>query len=143
MTATITPATETNRALGRHFFEEQDRLRGGPALELCAPSYRAHLGGNPAMDRAAHEGFALGFYGAFPDLHHVIEHVVATEDAVVVRFVLHGTNSGSLFGMPATGRAATIACIAMLFVENGKVVTLKAVFDEAGMLRQLGVLPGG
>jgi hypothetical protein len=29
---------EANAALGRKFFEEQDRVRGGPASELCAPN---------------------------------------------------------------------------------------------------------
>src|SRR6185295_9770531 len=85
MTQTDGAVVEANRALGRRFFEEQDRLRGGPAEALCAADYRALLGGNPAMDRAAHEGFARGFYAAFEDLRHDIEDVIATDDRVVVR----------------------------------------------------------
>ena len=32
-----------NETLGRQFFAEQDRVRGGPVAELCAPDYRASI----------------------------------------------------------------------------------------------------
>src|SRR5205085_5027376 len=110
---------------------------------LCAPEYTATLGANPPMDRSAHEGFARAFYSGFPDMHHEVERVVVDDDEVVVRFVLHGTHTGSLFGIPATGRRVQIAAHAILRTRAGKVTNLVAVFDEAGMLRQIGVLPAG
>ena len=133
-------STDALRQLGKQFFEEQDRLRGGPAPALCAPHYTATLGGNPAMPREGHEAFARAFYAAFPDLHHVIEDVFATPDRVAVRFVLHGTHTGDFFGIPPTGRPVTVAANVLLQVVNGQVTALAGVFDEAGMLRQLGVL---
>jgi len=77
MTQTDGAAVEANRALGRRFFEEQDRLRGGPAGALCAPGYRAEIGGNPPMDFAGHEAFARAFYTAFDGIRHDIEEVFA------------------------------------------------------------------
>ena len=130
-----------NSTLGRQFFEAQDRLRGGPAPELCAPSYTAELGGNPPMPLEGHQGFAAAFYAGFPDMHHEIVAVIATDDVAVVRFVLHGTHSGSLFGIPASGRTVRITGHVILQVANGVVQRLQGVFDEAGMLRQIGVLP--
>ena len=138
---TTTTAAEANGALGRRFFEEQDRLRGGPAESLCAPGYQAHLGSNAAMPRAGHEGFAKAFYAAFPDMQHEIEQVFATDDRVFVRFVLHGTNTGSFFGMPPTGRTVTVPAHVVLHVSGGLVTTLFGIFDEGGLLRQLGILP--
>jgi len=141
MTATDTIAA--NKDLGRRFFEEQDRLRGGPAEALCALEYQATLGGNPPMPREGHEGFAKGFYAAFPDMRHEIEEVFATDDRVFVRFVLQGANTGSFFGMPATGRHVTFAAHVVMHVAAGRVTRLLGIFDEAGLLRQLGVLPTG
>ena len=138
----MTVGTVTLTELGRRFFAEQDRLRGGPAPELCAPDYRATLGGNPPMPREGHEAFAVAFYVAFPDLRHTIEDVFATEDKVAVRFVLRGTHTGNLFGIPPTGRSVTVAAHVLMHVSDGKVTNLAGVFDEAGMLRQLGILPG-
>ncbi len=132
-----------NRALGRLFFGEQDRLRGGPAPELCAPQYTARLGGNPPIDRAGHEGFSRGFYAAFPDMFHEVERVIAEDDQVAVRFVLHGTHTGAFFGIPPTSRRISVSAHVILRVREGKVTELLGIFDEAGMLRQLGVLPSG
>ncbi len=134
---------EANRELGKKFFAEQDRLRGGPAAALCAPSYTAKLGSNPAFDRGGHEQFARGFYAGFPDVRHHVELVVADQDSVVVRFVLRGTHSGSFFGIPASGRAIEVPAHVVMRVRDGKVTELFGVFDEAGLLRQIGVLPSG
>jgi hypothetical protein len=132
-----------NAALGRRFFAEQDRLRGGPAEALCGPGYTARLGSLPSMDRAGHEGFAKGFYAGFPDVAHHIEDVIATPEGVVVRFLLKGTHQGSFFGIPATGRSIAIPAHVILRVSEGRVQQLFGVFDEAGLLRQIGVLPSG
>jgi len=133
-------AVEANRALGRRFFEEQDRLRGGPAEALCAPGYRAEIGGNPPMDRAGHEGFAAAFYRAFEGIRHDIEEVFATEDRAAVRFVLRGRHTGSFFGIPATGHSVAVPAQVILHVAEGRVTRLLGIFDEAGLLRQLGAL---
>ena len=129
-----------NEALARAFFAAQDRLRGGPDATLCATEYLAELGGNPPMPLEHHQGFALAFYAGFPDMQHEIIALFATESAAAVRFVLHGTHTGTLFGIPATGRAVRITANVLLHIRDGRVERLQGVFDEAGMLRQLGVL---
>ncbi len=141
-TTTPTPTAQVNERLGRQFFHEQDRLQGGPAPALCAPGYTATLGGNPPVDRAGHEYFARAFYAAFPDMRHHIEEVFATDDHVAVRFALRGTHTGSFFGIPATQRPVTVAANVLMSVSGGQVTKLLGIFDEAGMLRQMGVLQG-
>jgi predicted ester cyclase len=130
-----------NRALGSTFFHEQDRLRGGPAAHLCAADYIATIGGNPPMNRDGHQAFAVAFYAAFPDAVHHIETVFATDHQVAVRFVIRGTHTGSFFGVPPTGRAIVSAANVILDVADGRVSRLRGIFDEAGLLRQIGVLP--
>lgn len=128
--------------IGRRFFAEQDRLRGGPAPELCAPNYVAHLGGNPPMDRQGHEKFSKAFYSAFPDLTHAVEDAFADGNKVAVRFTLRGTHSAPFFGIPATGQSVSVAANVLMDVSNGTVTKLFGAFDEAGLLRQLGALNG-
>ena len=140
MTRTDGAVIEANRALGRRFFEEQDRLRGGPAEALCAPGYRAEIGGNPAMDRAGHEGFARAFSAGFDGIRHDIEEVFATEDRAAVRFVLRGRHTGSFFGIPATQQSIAVAGHVIVHIAGGQVTKLLGIFDEAGLLRQLGAL---
>jgi steroid delta-isomerase-like uncharacterized protein len=127
--------------IGRQFFEAQDRLRGGPAAELCAPDYVANIAGFPTFDLAGHQRFASAFYAAFPDLDHTVDDVVAENGKVSVRFTLTGTQRGEFNGIPATGRAIRVSAVAVLQVAGGRVRRLDAVFDQLGLLRQLGVLP--
>src|ERR1043166_8827885 len=100
----MTTTAESARALGPRFFQEQDRLRGGPAPELCTPDYQAQIGSFPHMDRAGHEGFAVGFYAGIPDAMHTIDEVVAADDQVAVRFTINGTHTATFMGIPASGR---------------------------------------
>lgn len=130
-----------NDSIGYRFFAEQDRLRGGPAPELCTEDYQAHLGGNPAVNRQGHEGFARAFYAAFPEMRHSVEDVFSDGDKVGVRFVIRGKHTGAFFGIPPTNREVVVVANVLLHLRNGRVSKLFGVFDEAGLLRQLGVLP--
>jgi steroid delta-isomerase-like uncharacterized protein len=133
-------SAESSRELGRAFFLAQDRLKGGPDPELCAPGYSAKIASYPLFDEAGHRAFAEAFYTAFPDLEHVIDDVVAEDDKVAVRFTIRGTHQAELSGIPATGRTIEIQAIAMLEISDGKVTHLDAGMDQIGLMTQLGVL---
>jgi steroid delta-isomerase-like uncharacterized protein len=133
--------SEENKAIGQRFFEEQDRLRGGPADQLCASSYTIHIAGMGPMDLEGHKQFASMFYAAFPDLQHVIEDTVAEGDKEVVSFALEGTHKGDFMGIPATGKEVRVSAIAILQIADGKVARIDAIFDQAGMMQQLGAVP--
>lgn len=130
-------------AIGRRFFSEQDRLRGGPAPELCAPGYQAIIGSNPPMNRDGHEQFARAFYGAFPDMRHTVDEAFANGadgSQVAVRFTIRGTHQAAFMGIPATHKTVEVTANVLMHVTNGAVTKLYGAFDEAGLLRQLGVL---
>jgi ketosteroid isomerase-like protein len=132
--------SDTLVTLARDFFAAQDRLRGGPDPALCTADYQAWIGGAPPVPREFHEGFARAFYAAFPDMRHAVDDVFAAGDRVGVRFTLRGTHQGAFFGIPATGRAVVVVANVLLTVRDGRVSELRGIFDEAGLLRQLGVL---
>jgi hypothetical protein len=102
---------EAAKATAVRFFVEQDRMRGGPADDLCADGYTAYLGGAPAMDLEGHRALSATFYAGIPDLEHRIEEVIAEGDRVTVRFRLTGTNSGSFMGHPPSGSGSTPALL--------------------------------
>jgi predicted ester cyclase len=56
-----------------------------------------------------------------PDLYATTLDVVAGEDTVWCRFVVEGTNEGSLFGFPATGKTVRWHEIGTYRVANGKI----------------------
>ncbi len=95
------------------------------------------------MPREGHEQFAKAFYAAFPDLYHTVDQVIANDDGVAVRFTLRGTHKGEFMGIPATGRQVEVSATAMMRVVDGRVAEVDGIFDQIGLMRQLGVLPPG
>ena len=127
--------------LAERFFHGQDRLKGPLPPELLTPDYRAEIAGFPPMDAVGHGGFGQTFYAAFPDLHHTIDEVRATDDGAVVRFTVRGTHTDDFMGLPPTGRAIEVTAIVLLTLDGGRVRQLRAIFDRFGLLQQLGVIP--
>jgi predicted ester cyclase len=110
--------------------------------EFYAPNVIDH---NPSPGQASgvagqKEG-VTNFRAAFPDLRTKNDDIVAEGDRVVLRWSGRGTQTGSLFGIPATGRQATFTGIEIYRLENGKVVERWGEFDVFGILQQLGVIP--
>jgi hypothetical protein len=126
--------------LPARFFQGQDRLKGPPPLELIAPSYRAEIAGFPPMDAAAHGEFGRAFYAGFPDIAHTIDEVLVAGDKVITRFTLNGTHTGSFMGIPPTGRRIAVTAFVILTVQDEKVSRLQAIFDQMGLMKQLGVV---
>jgi predicted ester cyclase len=79
---------------------------------------------------------------AFPDITFTIDLQIAEGDLVSTRWSASGTNSGSLLGMPPTGRSATVTGIDIFRVAGGKIVERWGSFDGLGMMQQLGLAPG-
>ena len=134
--------SESNKATAVAFFEAQDRLRGGPADELCAEGYTARLAGFPTMDLDGHKAFAASFYGAVSDLEHRVEEVLAEGDRVVVRFRLAGTNDGEFMGIPASGKPVDVGALAIMRIESDRVAEVRGEFDQMGLMQQIGAVPG-
>ena len=78
---------------------------------------------------------------AFPDLHFTIEDLVAEGDTVAGRVTMSGTHLGPFQGIPPTGRSFQQAQMYFVRFRDGKAIEHRAVRDELGMMRQLGVLP--
>jgi steroid delta-isomerase-like uncharacterized protein len=132
---------EANAELGRRFFQSQDRLKGGPDPDLCSQDYSIEIAGFPPMPREGHEQFAKGFFAAFPDLYHTVDKVIANDEGMAVRFTLRGTHKAEFMGIPPTKKAVEVSAIALMSVRDGRVSQVQGIFDQMGMMRQLGVIP--
>ena len=54
---------------------------------------------------------------------------------------MHGINKGELLGVPATGKSSTVTGIAVDRIANEKIAESWGIFDQFGMMQQLGVIP--
>src|SRR5262245_53772453 len=87
-----------------------------------------------AMTAACRDGF--------PDERSTVVDQLAEGDKVVTRWEGRGTHLGEFGDVAATGRAIEIKGITIERVAGGKIVEVWVAWDELGLMRQLGVLPG-
>jgi steroid delta-isomerase-like uncharacterized protein len=77
--------------------------------------------------------------GAFPDQRNELIAMHHAEDAVIVEFDLLGTHLGPLRSLPPTGRSFRCRVTAFFFFEDERIVCERVYFDQATILRQLGL----
>ena len=77
----------------------------------------------------------------FPDIHWVVDEMVAEEDKVVTRFTWTGTHKGNFLGVPATGKSVKVKGVVIDQLEGGKMSHSRILMDSLGMMQQLGVVP--
>jgi len=135
-------STEANKALVRRFFEAFNAGDLDGVAALFAPHAVVHNSGAP--DPLNLEGFkqlAAVFLAAFPGGEHSIEDMIVEGDKVVTRITYRGTHTGDLMGIPPTGKQVATSAMTIDHIANGKIVETWRLFDQLGMMQQLGVIP--
>jgi steroid delta-isomerase-like uncharacterized protein len=82
-----------------------------------------------------------GMRAAFPDIHWVLDEVVAEGDKVVSRFTWTGTHRATFLGISSTGRKVTVKGVVIDRLADGKMADSRILMDSLGLMQQLGVLP--
>lgn len=137
--------SEANKAIARRFIEEAFN-KGNLAVldEIVAPDHK-DLGPGSFPDLPpGPEGskrLVSVYRNAFPDVHLTIEDQVAEGDKVVTRWTGRGTHKGELTGIPPTGKSTVTTGMGIDRIVNGKIVESWGIFDQLGLLTQLGVVP--
>jgi predicted ester cyclase len=135
--------TENIATYRRWFDEGCSRGKVDLADELYSPAYVSHslppgfpptVEGLKAFIRALREGL--------PDLRCPVEEVVGEGDRVAGRFSLRGTHTGTLLGIPPTGKPVDVGVMVIArFDEAGKWAEDWNSWDQLGLLQQLGAIP--
>jgi predicted ester cyclase len=71
----------------------------------------------------------------------VLEDLIAEGDKVVGRFTASGTQQGEFMDIPPTGKPFTLMEIRIYRINNGKIVECWGLFDQMGLMQQLGAIP--
>ena len=93
-----------------------------------------------ALTGAAIGEYARGLWSAFPDLSFEMVRTMEGEGgALTAEWVMRGVNSGSMMGLPPTGRAVEVRGVDIAVVEGGKLRSVQGYFDSAAVPRALGL----
>ena len=131
------------KEIARRLTEEPWRGKLDEVIDLVADDYVGHIPGAPEPIRGK-DGFRefIGVYlTGFPDAKIVVDDAIAEGEIVAHRWTATGTNTGERFGMPATGKQATVTGIAYARIVDGQLREDWNSWDTLGMLQQLGVIP--
>lgn len=81
------------------------------------------------------------YWNAFPDLHFTTQEVVVQGNRVALVWTARGTHRGRLMNIPPTGRRIQVQGASLLTVESGRIKRAFYIWDVAGLLREIGLLP--
>jgi steroid delta-isomerase-like uncharacterized protein len=94
-----------------------------------------------AVGRAQIAGVYARHLVAIPDTLVRVERMVAEGETVVAEWTISGSHQGRLLGIPPTGRPVAIAGVSIIRFREGEPVADTRMWDFAGLLRQIGLLP--
>jgi steroid delta-isomerase-like uncharacterized protein len=100
----------------------------------CDPASGGRLRGE------ALKGYMAGLWAAFPDLSfEIVSKGVAGDNLVAAQWMMRGTNTGSMMGMPPTGKSITVAGADFIRVTGGQIEAVDGYFDSRAVPEQLGL----
>jgi predicted ester cyclase len=102
----------------------------------CVEHQRTGMGDGPDGAKRV----AMVLRTAFPDFTLTIQDLVVDGDKVWARQRGGGTNLGSFFGRPPTGKTAFVEVFDVGRFEHGKMVEHWGLPDQLGMLLELGLM---
>jgi steroid delta-isomerase-like uncharacterized protein len=133
-----------NESIVRQLFEEV--LNNGDVAFADMIMSRDSVNHGPSMigcDGGA-EGFKQTvkmFRNAMPDLNYSVHEIIATEDRVMARWTLRGTQTGVLRGIKPTNKHVLVTGVIIYRIAAGEIQESWGNWDALGMMLQLGVLP--
>jgi predicted ester cyclase len=133
--------TEMNKTIAVKTMQALDRRDLDSVHANMVPNSRFYGWAPETLDADGHKAFMAGLLAAFPDSRFIVDDVIAEGDKLVTRWSAHGTHTGELMGIPPTGRKVLVSGTAIDRFENGQSVEHWEIFDQVGLMQQLGVIP--
>lgn len=133
-------ADANERVLRRMFDEVWNCKNEAVVDEIVAPDLLCY--GLPDPDAIARGPEGLKqvlrlFCGAFPDLHIIVDDVIASEDRVAARWHSTGTHLGDHLGFPASGKPAALSGATICVLRDGKIKEAWNLMDMGHLFESL------
>ena len=136
-------SSDNNKAIVRRFIDEIFvEGRRETVDELLADDFVAHTWPSTGHPKDDLKGAIERTSAALADPVFTIDDILAEGDRVAVRLTAAATQVGPFMGMPASGKRYEIGEIHWFRLRDGKVTEHWHQFDQMGMMKQLGLMPG-
>ena len=137
--------SEENKALVQRWFDEVWNRGRADAIDEMLDEYGIVHGlsddpSTPIRGPRDFRPFHTLFRDAFPNMTIVVEDMVAEGDKVATRCSVRAKHEGDFLGKAATASPVQFTGIAIVRVENGKIVEAWNNFDFMTLHKQVGLL---
>lgn len=95
----------------------------------------------PPVGREGVRQMFEAYYHTFPDLEITPDVIITEGNQVAVFWTARATHQGPILNIPPSGRRVSARGVNYLVLRQGKVCETLTIWDVAGMLRDLGLLP--
>jgi len=111
--------------------------------EMTTEDYTFSMPRPGRVSREDLPGLIEGFRTSIPDLHNEFHEQVVEGDVVVTRGTTHATNTGPLGDIPASGNPIRSEWIIFTRFRGDKIAEDYELYDEMGVMMQMGAIPTG
>jgi predicted ester cyclase len=112
-----------------------DKFIAPEFLDHSAPSGMNNRGPGPLSQ------IVMTLRMAFPDLHYILEEIVAEGEMVAARVTMSGTHLRPFLDLSPTGRSVRMCEMHFFRIKDGKAIEHWEIRDDLGLMQQLGVIP--
>ena len=135
-------AEMTGAELAERFFDAANTRDWDAIASIHTSDHDYH---DPQGSKPAPGGRAMAehlkFYVDALEGHWTVNQIVDAGEHVTARWTGSGRHSSDLIGVPATGTEFAVDAISMMRIHDGKIAEHWCVWDTAGLMQQIGVLP--
>jgi steroid delta-isomerase-like uncharacterized protein len=130
-----TYAEAINEAWNSHDIEK--------VIRFYSPDYIGDDVGQPSPLRGhdAMRTMLENYWRAFPDLKFNVIRALVDGSRIAILWIGEGTHQGAIMNIPPTGHRVQVRGVSIIEVQDGLVVSGQYIWDMAGMLRHMGLLP--
>ncbi len=134
-------ATTDATAIAQRYFDGWNRRDPAAVLATMAPNGTySDPGTGGAISGEAFIEYMKGLFSAFPDVSFEVASVgLAAPDLVGAQWVMRGTNTGSMYGLPPTGKSIELRGADFIRVAGDGIRSVDGYFDSGEVPRQLGL----
>ena len=114
------------------------------AVALAAPysedaAYDSTLAGT-IRGREAIEELYRSWFSAFPDMTFEVEGRLIDGNQAVIIWSQRGKHMGEFCGLAGTGRSFVVRGVFFMVFDEGRITTMRSLYDFTGLLVQIGAL---
>jgi steroid delta-isomerase-like uncharacterized protein len=96
---------------------------------------------SPLRGQAGIRTMLESYWRAFPDLRFKVLSTLVEGSRVAIVWLAEGTHRGTIMNIPPTNHRVQVRGVSIIDVTDGLIVRGQYIWDLAGMLRHMGLLP--